>query len=80
MHPSSFVSVFASVGFRDCDVSLESTFEVSRTGDYYFSCAGIGPSKLFINEQLVEQQTDKLPRRHGLHVRGRLLQRGQDPP
>lgn len=61
MHPDSFVSVFASVGFRDCDVSLEGLFEVHETGEYYFSCAGLGPSKLLIDDQLVEEQTDNYP-------------------
>ncbi|RSL40682.1 hypothetical protein CEP53_013216, partial [Fusarium sp. AF-6] len=61
MHPDSFVSVFASVGFRDCDVSLEGLFEVHETGEYYFSCAGLGPSKLFIDNQIVEEQTDNYP-------------------
>lgn len=61
MHPDSFVSVFASVGFRDCDVSLEGVFEVQDTGEFYFSCAGLGPSKLFIDDRLVEEQTDNYP-------------------
>ncbi|KAM6524486.1 hypothetical protein FALCPG4_010098 [Fusarium falciforme] len=61
MHPDSFVSVFASVGFRDCEVSLEGLFEVHETGEYYFSCVGLGPSKLLIDGELVEEQTDNYP-------------------
>jgi beta-glucosidase len=49
------------VGFRDCDVSIEGFFEVPETGDYYFSCAGIGPSRLVLNDKVVQEQTDNYP-------------------
>lgn len=60
-YPNTFVSVFASVHFRDCEVGLEGSFTVPETASYYFSCAGIGPSRLLINDQLVFQQMENYP-------------------
>ena len=57
-HANSEVSVLASFGFKDKDASLEGTFTAQETASYYFTCSGLGPSKLVIDGKVVFEQTE----------------------
>lgn len=57
-HPDSDVNVLASFDFSHKDVTLEGTFTAPETASYYFTCAGLGPSKLVIDDKVIYEQTE----------------------
>ncbi|KAF4987769.1 hypothetical protein FDECE_15307 [Fusarium decemcellulare] len=57
-HADSEVSVLTSFGFINKDVSLEATLTPQESNTYYFSCSGLGPSKLVIDDKVVFEQTE----------------------
>ncbi|KAK7407876.1 hypothetical protein QQX98_009991 [Neonectria punicea] len=57
-HPDSDVSVLTSFDFSHKEVSLEGTFTAQDDGVYYFTCSGLGPSKLVIDDKVVYEQTE----------------------
>ncbi|KAH6900419.1 family 3 glycoside hydrolase [Thelonectria olida] len=57
-HPDSDVNVLASFDFSYKNVSLEGTFTAPETAVYYFTCAGLGPSKLVIDDKTIYEQTE----------------------
>ncbi|KAF4968983.1 hypothetical protein FZEAL_10311 [Fusarium zealandicum] len=57
-HADSEVSVLSGFGFSHKDVSLEGTFTAQESATYYFSCSGLGPSKLVIDDKLIYEQTE----------------------
>lgn len=42
--------------FTDRDASLEGTFTAPETTSYYFTCSGLGPSKLVIDDKVIYEQ------------------------
>ncbi|KAK7416760.1 hypothetical protein QQZ08_011901 [Neonectria magnoliae] len=57
-HPDSDISVLTSFDFTHKEVSLEGTFTAQDDGVYYFTCSGLGPSKLVIDDKVVYEQTE----------------------
>ncbi|KAH7001444.1 family 3 glycoside hydrolase [Ilyonectria destructans] len=57
-HPDSDVNVLSSFGFTNKNVSLEGTFTPKETATYYFTCSGLGPSKLVIDDKVIYEQTE----------------------
>ncbi|KPM36493.1 Beta-glucosidase B [Neonectria ditissima] len=57
-HPDSDVNVLTSFDFSHKEVSLEGTFTAQDDGVYYFTCSGLGPSKLVIDDKVIYQQTE----------------------
>ncbi|KAF4125013.1 beta-glucosidase [Geosmithia morbida] len=43
-------------GVRNKDATIEGTYTAPETATYYFTCSGLGPSQLIINDKLVSEQ------------------------
>lgn len=57
-HADSEISALGSFGFLNKDISLEGVFTPQETAQYYFTCSGLGPSKLIIDDKVVYEQTE----------------------
>lgn len=57
-HKSSDIDVLGSLSIQGKDASLEGTFTAPETATYYFTCSGLGPSKLMFDDQIIYEQTD----------------------
>lgn len=57
-HPDSEISVLTSFDFSHKEVSLEGTFTAPISATYYFTCSGLGPSRLVIDDKIAFEQTE----------------------
>ncbi|KAJ5371233.1 family 3 glycoside hydrolase [Penicillium cataractarum] len=57
-HEESFIDILSTFDVVEKEASLEGTFTATETDSYYFTCSGIGPSKLVINDELIYEQTE----------------------
>ncbi|KFA48418.1 hypothetical protein S40293_00419 [Stachybotrys chartarum IBT 40293] len=59
-HPNSDVSVL-SFDIENKEVGLEGVFTAPESAVYYFTCGGLGPSRLVINDKVVCEQKGNCP-------------------
>lgn len=57
-HADSDINVLTSFDIYNKEASLEGTYTATESASYYFTCSGLGPSKLVINDKVVYEQTD----------------------
>ncbi|KAF2740495.1 hypothetical protein EJ04DRAFT_600794 [Polyplosphaeria fusca] len=58
---ASFNPLSPEVSVRQKSICLSSTYAPAATGSHYLSLSGIGPTKVFINDDLVFEQTEDSP-------------------
>ena len=57
-YENSMFSPLGGMASQWNDLELSATFVPEETGSHYLGCSGLGPTKVFINDELVFEQSD----------------------
>lgn len=60
-HPNSQVSLLDTMEIFNNTTELEGTYTASKSGTFYFTLSGLGPSSVTFNGELVFEQKDSTP-------------------